>query len=81
MGDDAYSLKKAIISNIKHNRVSIVSDMLAKTEINLDEKEKVIETGDSAPMKLVLEDQSLRYKEIQIIEFLTRDKKIKLTIL
>ena len=64
MGDDAYSMKKAIISNFKHNRVSFVSDMLAKSEmVDLGEKEKTVETGDSAPMKLVLDDQSLTYKE------------------
>ncbi|CAF0866320.1 unnamed protein product, partial [Brachionus calyciflorus] len=72
MGTDVYSRRNSFAN--EKNRVSIVSAMLAQPDFEVEEEQKDEEepakVNDAAPMKLVLEDQSLTYKESPVLSYL-----------
>ena len=85
MSTDVYS-RKSFVDKIERDRVSIVSAMLADPETIVEEvkeadgEQGIVMPEDSAPMKLVLDDQSLTYKKSPIMTYLQAGSGTVITI-
>lgn len=81
MGSEPFSRKNSL-SVIERNRVSIVSGLISEPEYEYEstEPKNEVKQDAEAPMKLVLEDQSVNYKKSPILSYLQAGSGIIITL-